>query len=178
MLFKFRIISDEVKDFAREIVAGEGNTFLDLHTTIQHDLDYDPNQLASFFLTNQQWEKELEITLIDMMDENADNCITMDEAGLGQYLCNAGDRMLYVYDFFSERAFFIELTEIIKNEEKKIKPKVVFCNGEPPVQTELGLDLDIDPGTSLLDDLDNNTDNSNDEDLTDDSIDPDNVSDE
>jgi len=37
MVFQFRIISDEVKDFARELVIGQDQTFLEFHHTLQTD---------------------------------------------------------------------------------------------------------------------------------------------
>lgn len=137
MIFKFRIISDEVKDFAREMLISGGHTFLDFHHCLQEDLGYDPKQLASFFITNASWEKKLQITLLDMMDEESENVITMDTAILNEHIKEAGQRMLYVYDFFSERSFFIELTEVIEIGNKKTDPKIIFSNGEPPLQIDL-----------------------------------------
>ncbi len=69
MIFLFRIISDEDQDFYRDLVIDGSDTFLDFHQVLQENLGYDPTQLASFFITNQHWEKEHEITLIDMMQD-------------------------------------------------------------------------------------------------------------
>lgn len=140
MIYKFRIISDENKTFARELLIESGQTFLDFHKCLQNDLGYDPAQLSSFFLTNAMWEKNLQITLIDMMDEESGDVITMDQAKIGEHLKEQGARMLYVFDFFSERSFFIELTEILDIPESKVLPKVVFSHGDPPLQIDLGLD--------------------------------------
>ncbi|MCF8225209.1 MAG: plasmid pRiA4b ORF-3 family protein [Bacteroidales bacterium] len=140
MIYKLRIISDEIKDFAREILVDSSNSFLDFHRMLQEDLNYDPSQLASFFITNASWEKELQITLIDMMDEESEKVITMEDALIGDYLKKKGQRLLYVYDFFSERFFFLELTEVISNIESTALPKIIFTHGEPPPQIDLGLD--------------------------------------
>ena len=80
MIYKFRILSDEARDFARELLINSSGTFLDFHNCLQKDLGYDPMQLSSFFITNSSWEKKLQITLIDMMDEESDNVLTMDQA--------------------------------------------------------------------------------------------------
>ena len=107
MVYKFRIISDEEKDFARELLIHKNSTFLDFHHCLQDDLGYDPKQLASFFITNSSWEKKTQITLIDMMDDENEDVTTMDQAKIGDYVTKVGGRMLYVFDFFSERSFFI-----------------------------------------------------------------------
>jgi hypothetical protein len=140
MVYKFRIISDERRDFARELLINSDQTFLDFHHCLQSDLGYDPDQLSSFFITNSSWEKELQITLIDMMDEGNDSFCTMDQAVLKDHIAEKGDRMLYVFDFFSERSFFIELTEVIGVSESKALPKIVFASGDPPPQIDLALD--------------------------------------
>ena len=69
MIYLFRIISDEDQDFFRDLVIDGSDTFLDFHRALQENLGYDPSQLASFFITNEMWEKQQEITLIDMMEE-------------------------------------------------------------------------------------------------------------
>jgi len=151
MIYRFRILSDENKEFARELLIHNEQTFLDFHHCLQEDLGFDPKQLASFFLTNSTWEKQLQITLIDMMDDEGGNCITMDQATIGTYLSTKGQRLIYVFDFFSERSFFIELTEILEIADKKSLPKIAFSHGDPPIQIDLGLD-----DTSFLDgDLEN-----------------------
>lgn len=157
MIFQFRIISDEIKDFARELLIDSEQSFLDFHKTLQENLGYDPNQLASFFITNSGWEKELQITLIDMMDDGT--CTTMDCTKMKENINPDGQRMIYVFDFFSERSFFIELTEVLVDIEGKALPKITFENGDPPAQIDLGLEdlsisedlFDEDPGDGFDD---------------------------
>lgn len=140
MIYKFRIISDESKAFARELLIDSEQTFLDFHHCLQENLAYDPAQLSSFFITNASWEKQFQITLIDMMDVEGGNCLTMEQRKISQDMEKKGDRMLYVFDFFSERSFFIELTEVMNISESKALPKVIFEHGDPPPQINLGLD--------------------------------------
>lgn len=150
MIYQFRIISGENKNFARELLINGDQTFLDFHNTLQENLGYDPHQLASFFITNSGWEKQLQITLIDMIDNGSDTCSTMDCAKIEEHVDPNEQRMLYVFDFFSERSFFIELTDVLENIESKVLPKVSFEHGDPPPQIDLGLDnltLELDEET-------------------------------
>lgn len=143
MIYKFRIISDEIKEFAREMLIQDSSTFLDFHHCLQENLVYDPKQLASFFITNQSWEKKVQITLIDMMDEESENVLIMENEKLGNHITKQGDRLLYIFDFFSERSFFIELTEVINIPDKNTAPKIIFSHGEAPEQINLGLTTGI-----------------------------------
>ena len=166
MILLFRIISDEDQDFFRDLVIGGSDTFLDLHQTLQEDLGYDASQLASFFITGDMWEKLQEITLIDMMQEAEQKALTMGEVTLEEYITEVSQRMIYVFDFFSERAFFMELIEISDQTSPKETPFIANARGNPPPQLALDLlmeepesepdmpDPDDDPGDLRLDDLD------------------------
>ena len=137
MIFLFRIISDENPDFYRDLVADGTDTFLELHHTLQEDLGYDPTLLASFFITNRHWEKEQEITLIDMMQEPGIGSQTMEQVTLEEYLHELNQRMIYLFDFFSDRAFFIELIEMSDKLSPRDTPFVAHRQGEPPSQLAL-----------------------------------------
>ena len=137
MIFLFRIISDEDPDFYRDLVAEGSDTFLEFHNTLQKDLGYDPTQLASFFITNKQWEKQKEITLIDMIQEPGLSSETMDQVTLEEYIVELNQRMIYLYDFFSDRAFFIELIEMSDEISPRDTPFIGHRQGDPPPQLAL-----------------------------------------
>ena len=154
MILLFRIISDEDPDFYRDLVAEGTDTFLDFHNTLQKDLDYDPTQLASFFITNKQWEKEHEITLIDMMQEPGVICYTMEQVTLEEHLSELNQRMIYLFDFFSDRAFYIELIEMSDEVSPRETPFIGHRQGDPPPQLALDLLMDDAPEIEEADPLD------------------------
>lgn len=147
MIYLLRLISDENQDFIRDIVAKDSDTFLEIHHILQENLGYDPSQLASFFITNAHWEKKQEITLLDMMQDSGLETRTMEEATLGEFLQKESQRMIYVFDFFSERAFFVEVADILKSDPGRKTPFVAKEAGTPPPQLALDqlLNLDGDP---------------------------------
>jgi hypothetical protein len=170
MIFLFRIISDENPDFYRDLVAEGTDTFLDLHHTLQKDLGYDPTLLASFFITNKQWEKEQEITLIDMMQEPGIGSQTMEQVTLEEYLRELNQRMIYLFDFFSDRAFFIELIEMSDGLSPRDTPFVAHRQGDPPPQLALDDLLSEDSGDADEFDPLDGTDNLNIDDLDPDTL--------
>jgi hypothetical protein len=109
----FRIISDESDDFIFEILMSDEATFLDLHEYIQEQLDLDQSQITSFFITDEDWNKETEIILLDMgMDDSESGQLVMDKVQLKELINRKRQRLLYVFDLLAERILFIEAIDI------------------------------------------------------------------
>lgn len=138
MVFKFRLLSHEIKDFVRDIEIKGSQTFFDFHKAIQDDLNYDSSQIASFFLTNQMWEKEKEFILFDMSDIPNNNMVAMDLARLRDYVKDPKQRLIYTFDIFNERCLFIELIDTQNELKYSDYPAVVFSKGLAPQQILFG----------------------------------------
>lgn len=172
MILLFRIISDEDHEFCRDLVIDGSDTFLDFHHILQENLGYDPTYIASFFITNEDWEKQQEITLIDMIQEPGVEMLTMGDVTLGQYFFEISQRMIYVFDFFSERAFFMELIESSDETSPRRTPFIAHSMGDPPRQ--LALDLLVGDQSEEFDfDLFDDGYNAGEDDLRIDGLDPD-----
>jgi len=126
--YQIKILSNESESFIMDIVANESLSFLDLHQGIQKALDYDPLQMASFFLSNDEWEKGTEISVMNMGEEQV---ILMEDTLLGDYIKDEIKKILYVYDFFSERAFFLFVNKIEEVDEANFS---IDVKGEVPLQ--------------------------------------------
>jgi len=142
MIYLFRIISDEDEEFCRDLVIEGSDTFLDFHHTLQKDLGYDPSQLASFVITNSLWEKKQEITLMDMLQDPDQQEVTMNHAKVEDYITEEDQRLIYLFDFFSERAFFIELIEKTDQSTSKATPFIGKALGDAPPQLSLDILMD------------------------------------
>ncbi len=130
--YKITAFSKEKEDFEMQIIAHENILFSDLHQAIQSALEYDPLQMASFFMSNEDWSKEDEISLIDMEDKG--EALLMDELKLSDKFYDEGQKILYLYDFFSERVFFMNLDEISETETKSFSINVT---GDIPMQISI-----------------------------------------
>lgn len=113
MVYRFTIISDEVDNFRREIQIDSDATFLDFHNAILKSAGYPNDQMTSFFICDDNWEKETEITLEDMGTSSDMDSWIMEETPLSELLEDEKQHMLYIFDPLADRAFFIELSEII-----------------------------------------------------------------
>lgn len=133
MIYKFTIISDESDEFVREIQIDPEATFYDFHEAILASTGYTNDQMTSFFICDDDWEKETEITL-EAMDDNPEiDSWVMKETRLSDLIEDEKQKLLYVFDYMTERCFFIELTEIITGKEIK-GAKCTKKAGEAPKQ--------------------------------------------
>lgn len=167
MVYRFTIISDEVDNFRREIQIDSDATFLDFHNAILKSVGYPNDQMTSFFICDDNWEKETEVTLEDMGTSSDMDSWIMEETPLSDLLEDEKQHMLYIFDPLADRAFFIELTEIItgKDLDEAICTKQT---GDAPQQL---LDFDqLMAAQVVATDLDDNFGNDDDFDL--DEIDP------
>jgi len=113
MLYKFLILSDEVDDFMREITIDSSATFFDLHTAILDSVHYEKDQMTTFFLCDDEWEKQQEITLIEMETSSEYDNLVMDTTVLEDQITDEKQKLLYYFDMMSDRAFFIIMQEMI-----------------------------------------------------------------
>ncbi|MDR2963958.1 MAG: plasmid pRiA4b ORF-3 family protein [Bacteroidales bacterium] len=134
MIYKLRVISDENELFSRTIEISETDTFLSLHLAIQDACDYDSMQMASFFVSNEDWDKEQEITLMDMNDEET-KTLAMDKAILNEYISKVDDKLIYQFDFLGDRAMFVTLTGVVAEKSGVKYPVCTHSIGNPPLQT-------------------------------------------
>lgn len=137
MVFKFRALSDDVENFARDYEISEENTLFDLHRLIQADLKYDSSQMASFFSVDHEWNKLREFTLFDLGEEADDleNApVAMDVVTIKELVKEKNQRLLYVFDIFNDRGLFLEVLEVKKTDPSAVYPFVAFSEGAAPCQ--------------------------------------------
>lgn len=143
MIYKFRIVSDENELFYRTIEIEDDDTFLSFHNAIMKACDFKKSEMTSFFISNDSWEKEQEITLMDMGDESL-KTLEMSSSHLKDFLMEKGDRVIYQFDFFGDRVLFCTLTDIKKAAAGKNYPLCSASAGNPPLQQLDDLDSDIE----------------------------------
>lgn len=141
MIFVFEILSSENSDFRRIIHINSDSTFDELHRIIQDTSDFDQSQVASFFKTDDHWKKQIEIGLL-----TSSRTLSMYNSKLDEHLFEIGQRLVYVFDFFNDRFFYVELKEKLMKTDLK-EPFVAYEKGNAPGQfstTDLdGTDIDV-----------------------------------
>lgn len=147
MVFRFLILSDEVDDFKREIKIDPEATFLDLHNVLLDSVEYSKDQMTSFFLCDDDWSKKTEITRVEMDTSSEVDSYVMEDTRLEELLEDEQQKILFVFDYMTERAFFMELREIIPGQDIQA-PIVSKSVGLAPPQLMAFEEFDTKAATS------------------------------
>ena len=141
-IFKLKITSPEKKDFLMEVEMDNEGTYLELHNTIQLALAYDSTQMASFFQISDMGERGKEIALFEMSSDDDDNIniVAMDVAMMREFINKETPQLIYVFDFFSDRYFNIELLGVERRRVAVNAPKITLFKGETPEQIVMDFD--------------------------------------
>ena len=134
MVYKFRLLSDEVDNFRRDIEIDSDATFLDLHNAILESVNYPDDQMTSFFICNDNWVKLVEITREDMGGMSEDENNVMAETVIGDVIEDEKQRLVYVFDPLGDRVFYMELSKIEFGKDID-KAVCVKSTGNAPEQT-------------------------------------------
>ena len=132
-LFKFRVIIDTEQDVFRDIEIETESNFDALHKALLDAFDFEQGEMASFYLSDEEWSKGLEISLMDMGGVDEDS-LSMSTTILSDMVMKPGDKILYVYDFMRMWIFYIELMEVKKDKPSTIYPRVALAFGDAPSQ--------------------------------------------
>lgn len=151
MVYRITFSCDEVEEFRRVFEADSDATFLDLHRAILKSVRYSDDQMTSFYMCNDRWEKEQEVTLVEMGKNFDYDNMVMESTHLSDLLKEQGDRLVYVFDPMFERCFFGKLTEIKPGTCDGVK--CVESKGIAPKQLQPVDDIDALTGKGGKDDL-------------------------
>lgn len=113
MIYKFRIISDENEKFFCDIEIKGDQTFYDLHCAIQYEAVWDSSHLATFYTSDNLWNRGKEIALLDI----SGNTLLMDKVKISKFLKKPKEKLLYVFDMLSDRALYFQLDSISEEDE-------------------------------------------------------------
>ena len=126
MTVKLNIVLDHNDDVFREICINTENNLEDLHKAIVSAFELNSEEMAAFYLTNEEWEQGEEIPLIAMEPSSRE----MQNISINDIFQNT-EKLLYVNDFLTLWRFMIELEEIDELKELE-NPEVVLSFGNMP----------------------------------------------
>lgn len=141
-IFKFRVIIDIEEDVFRDVEIETEDNFLSFHEAILQAFDFEEGEMASFYMSDENWEKGEEITLMEMSMGDTPSLIkNMKDISLTSMVSDPSDKIIYVYDFLRMWCFYIELVEVKKAVPSTIYPKVSLVYGDAPDQLSKEVDL-------------------------------------
>lgn len=135
MIYRLTFLSDEADHFKRVFEIDSEASFLDLHKVILQSVGYTDDQMTSFFICNDRWEKEQEVTLVEMESNYEYDNMVMEYTRLSELLTETHQKVLYVFDPMFERSFFGELTAIEAG-TYVTEPTCILSEGKAPKQLQ------------------------------------------
>ncbi len=154
MKYTLQIHLEYKEDIIRDIDIASTNNLEDLHFAIINAFELDKNEMASFYMTNEDFELLQEIPLFGVEDKQ-NPMLAMSEITLSSILTKEGSQLLYIYDFMKMWRFLITLNKT--SDETISSSKCTNKIGEMPKdapEITFEAEKEFDPFEDAFDDFD------------------------
>ena len=134
-ILKFRAYYEEDDAVYRDVVIKHTQTFKDLHGAILKAYEFDSKHQATFYRSNDNWDRGREISLEKYDKAYRAEPLIMEQTSIGSEIRDTNQKFIYVYDFAKNWTFHIELINVSKEESSKISyPATTRTEGIGPQQ--------------------------------------------
>lgn len=134
-VLKFRIYLEEDDAVYRDIIIKHTQHFHDLHLAIVKSYEFDSKHQATFYRSNDNWQRGREISLETYDKAYPVAPLIMSETTIGSEIRDTNQKFIYVYDFAKNWTFLVELINVSKEESSKLSyPSVSRVEGIGPQQ--------------------------------------------
>jgi Plasmid pRiA4b ORF-3-like protein len=134
-ILKFRVYFQEDESIYRDIAIKHSNSFLDLHHAILVAYEFDKIHDATFYRSNDIWQKGREISIEKYDKEYKADPLIMSDTIIGSEIKDPNQKFIYEYDFVKHWFFAVELINVDKEENAKLSyPCCVRTEGIAPSQ--------------------------------------------
>ncbi|WP_207512844.1 IS1096 element passenger TnpR family protein [Longitalea luteola] len=134
-VLKFRIYFEEDDSIYRDVAIKHTQTFLQLHQVILKAYEFDNKHQATFYRSNDNWQRGREISLATYDKPYKVAPLLMESTTIGSEIKDPNQKFIYTYDFVKGWTFLVELISVSKEESSKIDyPAVIKSEGIAPSQ--------------------------------------------
>lgn len=134
-ILRFRIYLEEDDSVYRDVAIRHTQSFLQLHQSILKAYEFDSKHQATFYRSNDHWQRGREISFEKYDKAYKVPPLIMAETTIGSEIRNPNEKFIYVYDFVKNWTFLIELINVSKEENAKYDyPVVIKTEGIGPSQ--------------------------------------------
>ena len=128
-ILKFRIYFEEDESVYRDVAIRHTQSFLDLHDAILKAYEFDNKHKATFFRSNDHWQRGREISLEKYDKEYRAAPLLMNETPIGSEISDPNQKFVYRYDFNKNWTFLVELINVSKEENPKDQLSIYCSHG-------------------------------------------------
>lgn len=134
-ILKFRIYFEEDESIYRDIAIRHTQTFKELNDFILKSYEFDTKHKATFFRSNDHWQRGREISLEKYDKDYRVAPLLMHETVIGTEIKDPNQKFIYLYDFNKNWTFLVELINVSKEENPRLTyPATVRVEGIAPSQ--------------------------------------------
>src|SRR5687768_8129293 len=134
-ILKFRAYFEEDDSVYRDVAIRHSQSFLELHEAILKAYEFDTKHDATFYRSNDNWQRGREISLQLYNKAYKAPPLLMKDTTIGSEIRDTNQKFVYLYDFAKNWTFLVELINVSKEENPKLTyPVVVRKEGIPPSQ--------------------------------------------
>ncbi|MEI8074540.1 MAG: hypothetical protein WCH78_07305 [Bacteroidota bacterium] len=119
-VLKFRIYLEEDDAVYRDIIIKHTQNFHDLHLAILKSFEFDSKHQATFYRSNDIWQRGREISVEKYDKKYPVDPLLMSETTIGSEIRDTNQKFVYVYDFTKNWTFLVELINVSKEENGKL----------------------------------------------------------
>jgi hypothetical protein len=149
VIYRFRVLIDDKSEAFRDIEIRSNQTFLDFHKAIKKAFGFKGEEMACFYVSDEEWAKGNDIPLADMgFAEDGKVPALMHETQIGDHMRSTTQRFVYAYDYLHMWMFLCELIHADEPVKGQRYPKVVMSVGTPPDEHSR-MDAALLPGNAL-----------------------------
>lgn len=140
---KFRVLLDtsQKEEVFCDILLSIDDDFEALFNSIIEAYQFKGNQMASFYVSNETWDKGEEISLMDVSFGEPESQKIMSSTTIRDIIEDPNQKLILVYDFLKMWIFLIECIGI--QEETPEKPTLLLSIGKKPKEDSKELDEDL-----------------------------------
>ncbi len=134
-ILRFRIYWEDDDSVYRDIAIKHTQTFNDLHLAILKSFEFDSKHKATFYRSNDNWQRGREISLEKYDKEYKAEPLIMTDTVIGSEISNPNQKFIYEYDFNKYWHFMVELITVDKAGNNKLTyPSCIRTEGIAPSQ--------------------------------------------
>lgn len=134
-VLRFRAYWEEDESVYRDILIKPEQTFYTFHQVLLQAFEFDSKHQASFFRSNDLWQRGREIILEPDGKVRKVAPLLMAETEIRSAVRDPNQRFIFVYDIVRNWTFLIELIQISREENSKLSyPHIIRKEGMAPSQ--------------------------------------------
>ena len=134
-ILRFRIYWEDDESTYRDVAIKHNQTFFDLHNAVLKCFEFDNKHKATFYRSNDSWQRGREISLEKYDKAYKVDPLIMSDVTIGSEIRDPNQKFIYEYDFNKNWHFMLELINVDKEENAKMTyPSCVRTEGIAPSQ--------------------------------------------